>query len=100
MRQHLTTIQTSKQGKHVRRRATISTKDLIDQPVYDSNGDVLGRLAEVVFEVERGMVAYVIVGVDGKRECVLPFGLMSVSTDPPKLQATVQRSVFTRNRDN
>lgn len=75
-------------------QGTVSTKELIGQPVYDINGEVFGRLDEIVLEAERGMAAYVVIEPEGNGECILPFVMVSVETDPPRMQAAVSRDVF------
>ena len=81
-----------------RRRGTVSTQEILNQPVMDMNGESFGRISEIVFEIERGMVAYVVIDCQGDRRCALLFEMLHIDCDPTRLHASVHRDMFVRER--
>jgi sporulation protein YlmC with PRC-barrel domain len=85
-------------GHQARLHGTVSTRQIIDQPVYDVEGKPFGRVSEIVFETQRGMAAYVIIKCKDERKCALPYEMLHINRGASRLQARIHRDVFLGDR--
>jgi len=85
-------------SKPARNRGTVSTRQIIDQSVFDIDGKPFGRVTEIVFEVQRGMAAYVVIECKDQRRCALPFEMLQIDREASRIQARIHRDVFLGER--
>ncbi len=78
----------------VQRGGTVSACELLNQPVEDMNGKPMGHLEDIIVEVDRGMIAYVIVGCEEGQRCALPYELIRIEREPLRLCVRVGQEIF------
>ena len=72
----------------------ISTRQLIQSKVHDLDGNPIGKIDEVIIEMESGYAAYLIIGSENREQCVLPFEMLDIKQNPLRVTAAVRRDIF------
>lgn len=73
---------------------TVSAGELLNQTVVDLHGNPMGQLEDIIVEIDRGMIAYVIMESECGQRCALPYELIRIEREPTRLCVRVGQEIF------